>query len=157
MQKCNFGEFFCKPGVTVLYFAYLRKNVENWPHLISNNLIVLIHKSTCHANGLLQKCQIVFVLAIWRLNFIHILVKILKNGQNVDFVLIFDCVSQTFYTRDALVFIAVAGLHSEKIEHIRMIFNIVVLTYQGLKMIEKKYFVQPIHVKTLLQSLDEYS
>ena len=72
-------------------------------------------------------------------------------------MLIFDCVSQTFYTRDALVFIAVAGLHSEKIEHIRMIFNIVVLTYQGLKMIEKKYFVQPIHVKTLLQSLDEYS
>ena len=37
----------------------------------------------------------------------------LKNGQN-DLVLIFDCVSQTFYTRDASVFIAVAGLHSEK-------------------------------------------
>ena len=41
-------------------------------------------------------------------------VKTLKNGQNVDFGLIFDCVSQTFYTRDASVFIAVAGLHSEK-------------------------------------------
>ena len=46
--------------------------------------------------------------------FIHIPVKTLKNDQNIDFVLIFDCVSQTFYTRDALVFIAVASLHSGK-------------------------------------------
>ena len=144
MQKC--GEFFCKPGVTVVYFAYLRKNVENWPHLISNNLIVLIHKSTFHANGLLQKCQIVlilFVLAIWRLNFIHIPVKTLKNGQNVDFVLIFDCVSQTFYTRDASVFIAVAGLHSEKIEHIRMIFDIAVKLTKVWKWSKKSTLSNP--------------